>query len=114
MAPPESRAARRGRVVVNLPVALSDSAWVLAQLDDAAEALNRLLEAEQLVDRIVAMGLLGAGGSIYHALSRACLLLGRLDEARRLCGRAIECSASQPGAAAYAQHLLGDIAIHAD
>jgi len=105
---------RRGYVVVNLSVTLADSAWVLAQLGEATEALNRLLEAQQLLDHLVDMGLLGAGGPIYHALGRACLLLDRLDEAGRLCGLAIERCASQPGSVAYAQHLLGDIAIHAD
>ena len=50
----------------------------------------------------------------YHALSRACLLLGRLDEARSLCDRVVESSPCHPGFAAYAPHLLGDIATHPD
>jgi hypothetical protein len=49
-----------------------------------------------------------------HALGRACLLLGRLDDARRKADRAVETSSSQPGFAAYALHLLGDIASHPD
>jgi tetratricopeptide (TPR) repeat protein len=46
----------------------------------------------------------------YHALGRAALLLGRLDEARRLAALAIEFSPRHPGFAAHALHLLGDIA----
>ena len=53
-------------------------------------------------------------GWAYHALGRACLLLGRLDEARRLGDRAVESSPGQPGFAAHALHLLGDIATHPD
>ena len=47
-------------------------------------------------------------------LGRACLLLGRLDEARRLGDRALESSPRQPGFAAHAFRLLGDIATHHD
>src|SRR5262249_60086050 len=42
------------------------------------------------------------------------LLLGRLDEARRLGERAVESSQRHPGFAADARHLLGDIATHPD
>jgi hypothetical protein len=45
-------------------------------------------------------------------LGRAALLPGRLDEAQRLGDRAVEYSPSQPGFAAHALHLLGDIATH--
>ena len=50
----------------------------------------------------------------YHSLGRSCLLLGRLDEARRLGDRAVEFSPRQPGFMAHALHLLGDIATHPD
>ena len=50
----------------------------------------------------------------YYSLGRACLLLGRLDEARCLADRAIESSPRHPGFAAHAHLLLGDIAIHPD
>ena len=50
----------------------------------------------------------------YHSLGRACLLLGRLDEARRLGDRAVESSPRQLGFVAHALHLLGDIATHPD
>ena len=42
------------------------------------------------------------------------MLLGRLDDARRNADRAVETSSSQPGFAAYALHLIGDIATHPD
>jgi hypothetical protein len=47
-------------------------------------------------------------------MGRACLLLGRLDEARRLGDRSVEASQRQPGFAAHALRLLGDIATHPD
>jgi len=106
--------ARTGNVVVHLPWAIAFSAWVSAQLGEASEALNRLQEGEQLLERQAASGW-GAGcGWAYHALGNICLLLGRLDEARRLGDRAVESSPRQPGFAALALHLLGDIATHPD
>ena len=106
--------ARTGNVVVHLPWAIAFSAWVSAQLGEASEALNRLQEGEQLLERQAASGW-GAGcGWAYHALGNTCLLLGRLDEARRLGDRAVESSPRQPGFAAHALHLLGDIATHPD
>jgi hypothetical protein len=49
-----------------------------------------------------------------HSLGRASLLLCRLDEARSLGSRALESSPRHPEFAAYALHLLGDIATHPD
>jgi class 3 adenylate cyclase/tetratricopeptide (TPR) repeat protein len=105
---------RTGNVVVLLPGAVASSAWVLAQLGEAGEALNRLREGEQLLERQAARGYVSNLGWSYHALGRACLLLGRLDEARHLGDHAVESSPSQPGFAAHALHLLGDIATHPD
>jgi class 3 adenylate cyclase/DNA-binding SARP family transcriptional activator len=105
---------RTGNVVAVLPYAVALSAWVLAQHDEGSEAANRLREGEQLLDRYATMGFVGHLGWFYQALARACLLLGRRDEARRLGIRAIEFSPSQPGFAARALHLLGDVASHPD
>jgi tetratricopeptide (TPR) repeat protein len=105
---------RTGNVVFLLPFAVATSAWVLAQLGETSEALNRLSEGQQLLDSHVARGIVGQCGWDYHSLGRACLLLGRLDEARRLGNLAIESSPCQLGFAAYALHLLGDIATHRD
>jgi hypothetical protein len=71
-------------------------------------------EGEQLLERQAARGIVGHRGWAYHAVSRACLLLGRIDEARRLADRSFESSQHQPGFAAHALHLLGDIAAHPD
>jgi class 3 adenylate cyclase/tetratricopeptide (TPR) repeat protein len=105
---------RAGNVVLLLPRAVAFSAWVLAQLGETSEALSRLREAEQLLERQAARGIVWYLGWNYHALGRACLLLGRLDEARLLGDRAIESSPGQHGFAAHALHLLGDIATHPD
>jgi len=49
-------------------------------------------------------------GGDYHALGRAGLLLGRLDEARRVGDLAVDSSPDHRGFGAHALHLLGDIA----
>jgi tetratricopeptide (TPR) repeat protein len=105
---------RTGNVVFVLPGALAYSAWILAQRGEASEALTRLQEGEQPLERLAGMGMVGALGWNYHALGRASLLLGRLDEARRLADRALEASPCQRGFAVHALHLLGDIATHPD
>jgi tetratricopeptide (TPR) repeat protein len=87
---------------------------VLAQLGEASEALNRLREGAELVERLAARGVVFLRDWNYHALGRAGLLLGRLDEAWRLGDRAVEALPSQPGPAAHALHLLGDVATHPD
>jgi tetratricopeptide (TPR) repeat protein len=107
-------AIRAGNVVFLLPFAVASSAWVLAQLGEAGEALNRLREGEQLVERHAGMGIIGQRAWAYHPLGRAYLLLGRLDEARRLGDRAIGLSPGHHGFAAHALHLLGDIATDPD
>ncbi len=105
---------RAGNLVILLPVVVASSAWTLAQLGEASEAMTRLREGEQLLERQAARGNVGNLGGLYHSMGRACLLLGRLDEARRLGDRAVESSPRQPAYAANALHLLGDIATHPD
>jgi class 3 adenylate cyclase/tetratricopeptide (TPR) repeat protein len=101
---------RTGDDVLNLAWAISSSAWILAQLGETNKALDRLREGEQLLDRQIQRKVVGHCGWSYHALGRACLLLGRLDTARYLANRAIESSPHHAGFAAQALHLLGDIA----
>jgi tetratricopeptide (TPR) repeat protein len=105
---------RTGNVPLPLPIVVASSAWALAQVGETSEALKRVREGEELLERQAARGLVGQSGWVYQTLGRASLLLGRLDEARRQADRAVECSSRHPGYAAYAQHLLGDIAIHPD
>ncbi len=105
---------RTGNVTLLLPSTIAASASVLAQLGEASEATSRLREGEELLERLAARGHVSNLGLAYHSLGRACLLLGRLDEARRLGDRAVESSPRQPGFAAHALHLLGDIATRPD
>jgi class 3 adenylate cyclase/tetratricopeptide (TPR) repeat protein len=106
--------ARTGNLILHLPRAVASSAWALAQLGETSEALNRLREGEQLLERQAASGIAFHRAWGYHALGRAALGLHRLDEARRLAYRGIETSQGYPGFAAHALHLLGDIASHPD
>jgi tetratricopeptide (TPR) repeat protein len=103
---------RTGNILLQLSYAVASSAWVLAQLGEASEALKRLLEGEALLERQMVGGLVGQRGWVYHALGRACLQLGRLDEARRLGDRVVDSLAGHHGFVAYALHLLGDVAAH--
>jgi tetratricopeptide (TPR) repeat protein len=105
---------RTGNIVLTLPHAVAFSTWVLAQVGEAREALTRLREGEELLERQAARGFVDQHGGDYHSLGRAGLLLGRLDEARDLGDRAVKYSPSHPGYAAHALHLLGDIATHPD
>jgi predicted ATPase/DNA-binding SARP family transcriptional activator len=101
---------RTGDVLLLLPPLIAASAVVLAQLGETSEALDRLAEGEQLLERQT-MNPRNLG-VVCSLLSRACLLLGRLDEALSLGDRAIEHCRRQPGFAAHALHLLGDIGSH--
>jgi class 3 adenylate cyclase/tetratricopeptide (TPR) repeat protein len=105
---------RTGNVVLQVPLFFAGSAWALAQVGDAGEAVGRVREAEGLLQRQASRGVVHNLGWAYHALGRACLVLGRLDEARRLGDRALSSVACQLGCAAHVRHLLGDIAAHPD
>ena len=105
---------RTGNIVIMLPYAVAASARVLAQVGEASEARIRLPEGEHLLERHAASGIVGQRGGAYHSLGCAGLLLGRLDEARRLADRAIESCPGRHGYMAHALHLLGDIATHPD
>ena len=87
---------RTGSIVVGLPRAVASSAWVLAQVGEASEALTRLREGEELLERHAARGIVGRPAEAYHSLGRAALLLGRLDEARSLGDRAVEFLCGSP------------------
>jgi tetratricopeptide (TPR) repeat protein len=106
-------ALRGGNVATDQPKAVALSAWALAQLGETGEALSRLREGTELYEIQVARGR-GSLGRASHPLGQACLLLGQLDEARHFGERALETSRSQPGYAAEALHLLGEVATHPD
>jgi tetratricopeptide (TPR) repeat protein len=108
---------RSGNVAMLLPWvpwAVACSASALAQIGDVEEALRRVEEAEQLLDEQAASGIFGHRGWAYLAVSRACLLLGRLDKARHLGDCSVVSSQHQPGFRAHALHLLADLAAHPD
>jgi tetratricopeptide (TPR) repeat protein len=103
-----------GNVVVLLPFGVGSPAWVAAHFGEVSEALTRVRQSEQALERLAETGVVGHRGWAYYSLGRACLLLGRHDDARRLGGRAVESSPRQPGFLAHALHLLGDIATQAE
>jgi len=105
---------RADDLVLLLPTSIACSAWVLAELGEADEALSRLVESERLLEREVSTGFVPYHGWAFHALGRACLLLNRLEEAQIRAHRALASSARQPGFAAHALHLLGNITTHPD
>jgi len=106
--------AEAGSIILHLPVTITSFAWVLAQLGETRAALDRVREGEELLGAQVANGVVQNVGAGYLALARACLLLGRLDEARRLGARLVERIALQRGLEAHALHLFGDITTHPD
>ncbi len=90
---------------------MASAAWVLAQLGESAEASKRLSEARQLLDGLVERKIVGAYSQPAFAMARACLLLGRLAEARELGHLAQK---SSTGHITDVQHLLGDPATHTE
>jgi transcriptional regulator with AAA-type ATPase domain/tetratricopeptide (TPR) repeat protein len=105
---------RSGGITIGFADVVAHSSWILAQLGAAEEALARLREGEALIERDVAQGIVFQCVPTYRALGRAALLLGRLDEARRLSECALRYSERQPGFSAHTLHLIGDIATHPD
>lgn len=105
--------ARTGNIIGLLTNAVSAYAWVMAELDERAEAEKRLQEALGLLEQQAPRGI----GNLcwpYYSAGRTCLLLGRTTDARGLADRALALSTSQPGFAAHALNLLGDIACRPD
>jgi DNA-binding SARP family transcriptional activator len=97
---------RTGNIVGELPTALAYSARALAYLGDAPEALDRLRECEQLLEGQSARGRVGNGWASY-SLGRACLLLGRLDEAQCLGHSAVDSASGRIDFVPDALQLLG-------
>jgi tetratricopeptide (TPR) repeat protein len=105
---------RTGGVVAQIPYPFALSAWVLARLGEAGEAMNRIQEGERLLAGHGTRGIVSLRGWSYHALGRAALLLGRHAEARRLAELAIDTSAGHHGFMAHALHLRADITAGSD
>jgi DNA-binding SARP family transcriptional activator len=105
---------KEGNVGVLYPSLAACLTWVLAQLGEQAEALRLLQEGEQLLQQHYETGYVGLLGWLFLRLGRAALALGRVDDADRLGRQALEASPFQPGFAAHAHLLLGEVAIHPD
>jgi len=105
---------RTGNIVVGLSTTIASSAWVLAELGEVDEALHRVQEGEQLIEHLGARGFIAFFGWSHFTLGRACLALGRVDDAARHGERAVESSPCNPAWAAHAFHLLGDVAMRPD
>ena len=104
---------RKGSIAAGLRTMVAASAWVLAQVGEASEALTRLREGELLLECQAAWRWKGVVMP-YQSMGRAALLLDRLDEAQRLGERAVTFSPFRQSDEAHARHLLGDIATHPD
>ncbi len=104
-------AVRKGNIAPSLRIMVAASAWVLAQIGEASEALTRLREGERLLECDAEWrGILMP----YQSMGRAALLLDRLDDVQSLAERAVTYSQSRQSDEAHALHLLGDIASHPD
>jgi class 3 adenylate cyclase/tetratricopeptide (TPR) repeat protein len=93
-----------------IPMMVATSASALARLGERGEATNRLREAKELAEQQIARGNRFHVAAIYHALGRASLHLGRIEDAQRLAERAVEEAAARPFVAPAALLLLADVA----
>jgi tetratricopeptide (TPR) repeat protein len=105
---------RAGNIAVTLPSALAASAWVLAELGEADEALARLEEAERGLEQNAARGMASSRAWLHVCSGRAALRLERLELADDLGRRAVDAAPAEPGIAAHARHLLGVLASRPD
>ena len=101
---------RPTNIVFGLPLAVALSAWVLAQDGETREALTRLRESEDLLERDSAKEIIGHRAVASFWLGRASLRLGKIDEARSLSERTVELAHARPALAPHALHLLAEIA----
>jgi tetratricopeptide (TPR) repeat protein len=106
--------ARAADVKHHIATAVAYSAWVLAQLGERDEAMDQIGEGKELVDQQVARGEFGNSVHTCQALSRACLLLGHVEDAQRLARHASEAMAARPQMVPHILWLLADIASHPD
>ena len=105
---------RAGNVANHLGRMLATSSWILAELGEVSLASERVREGEDVIERLFAQGLVGHLAWSFPLLGRACLRLGRLDDARRLAERMLSSAGNYRGFAAQTWHLLGDVTAQAD
>jgi len=94
--------------------ALAFSAFVLARLGRADEAMSRLGEAEKVVEQQVRRGNLIHVPAVCQLLGRACVVLGRIENAQRVAQQAMEGCARRPETLPQVLLVLADIAGHPD
>jgi tetratricopeptide (TPR) repeat protein len=104
---------RAGNVDLNQGPQIAASAWILAQLGQTTDAARRIQEGEPYVARWAA----GSPGAVRTfgnrvTLGRACLLLERAEQARRLVEEVFEAAHRFRGSRAHALHLFGELAAH--
>src|SRR4029077_3358207 len=75
---------RSGNVAVHLPWAVAFSAWAMAETGDTRDTPWRIQEAEALLERQAAQGIVGHRSWAYHAVGRALLRLRPLYPPREL------------------------------
>src|SRR5260370_23627864 len=86
--------ARTGNFLFHLPWGIASSAWPLAQLGETSEALNRIREGEQLLERLAAGGLLANLAWAFFTRGGPLLLSARAVDARVLARSARESGSS--------------------
>jgi class 3 adenylate cyclase/tetratricopeptide (TPR) repeat protein len=105
---------RAGNIGIQLPIVIAQAGWALAELGEAADALGRLRESEQIVEREVASENNAGLMNYFKYLGRAHLALGQLNQARRLANHVIGSWPNRHGHVVHFLRLLGDVASHPD
>jgi class 3 adenylate cyclase/tetratricopeptide (TPR) repeat protein len=106
------RILQEGHQVLQLSYVVGPLAWMVAALEEPAEALSHAADAERRLELIRALGRKGGGAETCISLCQCYLLLGRLEDAERMVERIPEdrTAASQ----AQALRVQAEIAAHPD
>ena len=105
---------RAGNIGLQLPIVIAQSGWALAELGEAGDALSRLRESEQILEREVASEQKHSHMNTLKCLGRAYLALGQLNQVQRLADHAIGRWPDRDGYVVHFLRLLGDVATHPD
>ena len=98
---------------IQLPWAIASLAWALAQIGEASRALKLVGEGEQLLEESSWRGVSApmVAGRTTRWVVPVCCLAGSMMRGAWAIAR-LKSTQRQPGFAAHALHLLGDIAAH--
>jgi tetratricopeptide (TPR) repeat protein len=105
---------RAGNIGLQLPIVIAQFGWALAELGEAGDALSRLRESEQILEREVTSEQKHGHMNTLKWLGRAYLALGQLKQAQRLADDAIGRWPDRDGYVVHFLRLLGDVATHPD